>query len=220
MIAVSYSRIKDFEQCPLYFKEKYITKSFKEDSEAMSSGLEQHKQIEAHIRNGAALPKHLEHLAPLIANIRRAHEWVEPEQELAVDAKWAPVGWRDWDNVYIRAKLDLAAGRKDGRLTIIDWKTGKVGEGRDQMRLAAVMAFAHYDAERIDAAYVWTGHKQSDPFTIERKEEESLREHWEERAHEIQVADQHGYWRPTPSGFCRRCPVAPSVCPFKKSRRA
>lgn len=219
MIAVSYSRIIDFEKCPRYFQHKYILKSFKEDSAAMSSGLQQHKQIENFILGRAALPKPLTHLAGLIADLKQAHEWVEPEMALAVDINWQPRGWKDWDNVYIRSKLDLVGQPREGELSIFDWKTGKVSEQRDQMRLGAAVAVATFPGTKlIHAAYVWTQHKQSDLFTISQDEVASIREHFDERADEIQAANDSSNWRPTPSGFCTRCPVSERQCEFKRRR--
>jgi len=216
-VPVSYSRITDFEKCPRYFYHKYIAKSFKEDLAAMSAGLQQHKQIEEFIRCGAPLPKHIAHLKDLIANLQRTHEWLEPEKELAVDAYWAPVSWQDWDHVYIRAKLDVIGRRRPGELTIIDWKSGKVSEGRDQMRLAVAVAMAEYpDTELVRAAYVWTQHRQSDHFVVPREEVEEIREHFDERAYEIQVAGATGNWRPRPSRFCKRCSVSPQHCEYKR----
>jgi len=221
MIAVSYSRLSDFGRCPRYFFEKYVARSFKEETQVQSAGLQAHKALEEYTRSFTPLPVHLEHVAPLIEQIRATHERIEPERELAVDLHWQPCGWKEWGKVYIRVKLDLLGVKPGGtRVSVIDWKTGKISEGRDQMRLAAAVLFAHDPKiEVIDAAYVWTTHRHVDSFTIPRYGEAMLlQEYWDERAFEVQRCEESGNWQPKASGFCKKCPVAPDRCPYAKQR--
>jgi hypothetical protein len=150
--AYSYSALRGFEECPatMLYKRKRFPK---EESFALLVGKFAHAGIEEYLRSlrESGLPQdptivpdvvrelsaddrtpsdrvrmEVANLLSKFASEFVATTLVEPELELelAFDERWHPVGWRDWDVVRWRAKVDVFDRPEPGVLRVTDWKTG------------------------------------------------------------------------------------------------
>lgn len=148
----SYSRWGDYDRCPLYFKEKHITKSFKDaGGPAMQRGNDIHKGVASWLTGAAeGLPR------DAFANPRAEQILMElrdmpdklVEQQWGFTANWKPTGWFSKEagkETWLRVVLDVGLIYPDLTAEAIDWKTGKrYGSNQDQMELFAlgVMCYA------------------------------------------------------------------------------
>ena len=70
---------------------------------------------------------------PIITVLRKLAAKVE--LEWAFDRRWLPVSWKDWDNCWLRMKVDVCAETvKPPTVEIVDWKTGKIHDDHKQQR--------------------------------------------------------------------------------------
>lgn len=222
LIAWSYSRLSDFEQCPFMFYHKHITKQFKVDWDAphIINGRNVHKMFEDAIRKGTGLSESYRAFNHLIIALRA--KAAIAEKEFTWDAQGRMVSWFD-KNAYFRQKLDVICS--DVRPTsaiIIDWKTGKVRDQEtDQLRLyGGVLMKAQPELQEVYTAYVWLDHPDVPP-TIQgynRSEYQDIWESFEERADAIQRANQSGNWPKKPGFQCPWCPALPTQCEHAKNQ--
>src|ERR1043166_6297651 len=109
MIALSHSRLSDFNQCRLKFRLKYLDKAFPTEDMTKSPhlvrGANVHKSLENYVvkkRSGqenippSSLPE-VEGTKPMIDKIFESYDEVLPETKLAVNPEWHKVDWFDED---------------------------------------------------------------------------------------------------------------------------
>lgn len=231
LIAWSWSRLDTFEQCPKKFYGSNISKEFpKPNFEAthFRKGKAVHKVLEDYLRDGTPLPYpvpaltgseqffvDLKFLMPLLDTMRRA-EKVLPELQVTFDVKMNQISWFDkqaWCRVIFDALIivgDFAV--------VIDWKTGKVKEYTDQLKLFAGAVFTKYpNVKRILTAYVWCEHPTAPPTYAEytRDQQRSIWEEFGDRQNLIQMANESGNWPAKQNMFCKWCDARPDQCEFK-----
>ena len=143
----SFSRLKQYEECPAKAKFKNIDRLPEPPSTAMDKGMAVHKMAEAYIKGGISeRPLELIHFGDLFNELRDQYAagggiWVE--ESWCFDKDWEPVEYDDWDNVRCRIKVDVAAFFDDDTLEVIDWKTGQPSKFKaetyeDQLQLYAL----------------------------------------------------------------------------------
>lgn len=230
-IALSYSRISDYRQCPLKFKLKYLNKDpmFKEDeskSPHLVRGSNVHKALENYIVkktsgqtiiNPGSLPE-VESTKPLIDKFVASYETVIPESQIAVNSDWQRVEWFD-RSAYMRAIFDFIAIRPSD-IVIGDFKTGKLRdyEGTDekpgQLHLSAAIALQMWPTvPQIHTMYLYVDHKTPIVKTFTQNDREPLVKKFTEE-HAAINADKE--FKPTVNEFCKWCPATRSVCPFSR----
>lgn len=228
MIALSHSRLSDFNQCPLKFRLKYLDKAFPQEDESKNPhllrGKNVHKQLENYIvkkRSGqgaipvSTLPE-VEAGKLMVDKFFTIFNDVLPEAQLAVDIQWKQVDWFS-PNAYYRAIIDLI-GISDVEALAGDWKTGKVNDYSGyggQLHLTATMlmnVFPQY--ETVTTAYLYVDHKKSFATKFYRKEVESLTVHFDSESSRVNSEKD---WPPTPNDFCGWCPATKAQC--KHSRK-
>lgn len=152
----SWSKLKNYETCPLRHYEVDIAKLFKEDeSEALTWGNEVHKAAELYLKNGKALPAGMPVLQSWLERLDAAnYDQKLVEQNLAITKKFEPCGY--WDTkAWFRSKVDFLGIKKPVALAI-DWKTGKILEETQQLALMAACCFAHFpDIQKIRTEFAW-----------------------------------------------------------------
>ena len=92
--AWSYSRLKDYVDCPKKAYFKHVKKIKSIPGAALVRGTEVHGHLENYVTKRArSLPKDLLHpkLKTYVSDLRKLAIFVE--QELAFDALWSPVDW-------------------------------------------------------------------------------------------------------------------------------
>lgn len=228
-MALSHSRLSDFNNCPKKFWHKYIDKtpSFKEEgtSPHLVRGTNVHKQLENYIVKLNAGEKgirvssltEVENAKPVIDAMFSNYRAVLPEAQIAINDKWEQVEWFSKD-AYYRAILDVIAIRKEDIL-IGDFKTGKFVEytpatGYGQLELSAAMALAVWpESPTVNSAYIYVDHKKTIKKTYTRDNAPRLME-WFEKEH-IKVNAEENF-DPKANEFCRFCPATKLQCPYSR----
>lgn len=226
-LALSYSRLSDFEGCPLKFKAKYITKDYPDDSNnpAFAKGNAIHSQLEDYINykkaEDAEPPKMgtiANNVVPIIDKLYTACSGnIFAEKQIAVDQDWVKCDWFAPPSVVkYRAIIDMLAFVSDSELLINDFKSGKVREyeegPRTQLKLTAVMLFSLYPrVQKITTCYLFAEHKKTVKVTFYRHELEDLRKPFDEFHAMVQREEEFAFKK---NRYCNWCLY--TDCPVKK----
>lgn len=232
--AWSYSKLKNFEVCPKRHFHVDVVGDFREgDSEQLKWGNDVHDALASAIGNvgGKApdgsdskpLPATMAEWMPLVEARRRNREVgavVATELSLAINAHFQPTTWFGRDAWY-RAKVDVSVTFvRDGKGVGLaeDWKTGKPSEDSPQLRMTALVMFAHYpEVERVRSTFYWLKHGTETVETINRADQPSVWAGLAPRVEKLRVAyttpDPVRGFPEQPGHLCRRwCPV--KTCRF------
>lgn len=229
-IALSHSRLNDYNMCPLRFKAKYLDKDprFKEDgkkSPHLIRGENVHKALENYViqvTSGqepkiTSLPE-VEATKPYIDKIISRYRVVLPESQIAVNEKWERVEWFS-SEAYYRAIFDLIA-LNDDQFLIVDYKTGKMRDynggptGKGQLHLSAAIALHMWPTiESGKTVYAYVDHKQTIIRDFAQSEKAELTSHFDAEYAKVN-ADKD--FKPTPNEFCKYCPLTRKECPYSR----
>lgn len=231
-IALSWSRLSDYRQCPLKFKLKYLDKNpkFKEDESAsphLVRGKNVHAALENYVvqmtSNGelevkiTSLPE-VEATKPFVNRFLENYEQVIPETQIAVNPNWQRIEWFDRE-AYYRAIYDLIAINPLD-VVIVDYKTGKMRDydggpnGMGQLHLSAGIATALWPSvEKITTVYAYVDHKKTMPKTFTQEDGEKIRKHF---AEEYDQVNSDSAFKPKVNEFCKWCPATRDMCPYSR----
>lgn len=227
-IALSYSRLSTYENCPRKFKSQYITKTYPDDSDNphFVRGSKIHKQLEEYvIAMGAAadtfaeMPKlspESQNAVKMIESIFNSYSQIYTEQQIAVNKDLEQISWFSKD-AYYRVIYDLVALNGNEAL-LVDWKTGKVrdydNKPTGQLHLAAAIMFAiKPHLQKITTAYVFVEHKHTISKVFTRDMFDEMIPHFHE-AYDTVNADKE--FTPKVNKYCYFCHINPEECEFKK----
>lgn len=231
MIALSYSRLSDYRQCPLKFRLKYIDKvpNFQIDQanknphlvrgENVHKGLENYviklRAGESNIRPSTL--KEVEDTKPLINHLMKSYE-LFPEHQLAINSRFEKVDWFSKD-AWFRVIYDLIGFGPN--LLIGDYKTGKLTDYMGsidkpgQLHLSALVAFAlwpEYDV--VHASYFYVDHKKPVSIVLHRNE------HFEPLKTQLQTehdqVNSECEWGPKVNEFCKWCDATKDQCAYSR----
>lgn len=226
-IALSFSRLSDFETCPLKFKAKYITKDYPDESNnpAFEKGNAIHKQLEDYINykksTEAARPAMgsvAQNLVPMIDNLHKVCNGnIFGEKQIAVNQNWEKCDWFAPPSVVkYRAIIDMLAFVNDRTLLVNDFKSGKVRpyeEGETtQLKLTAAIMFSLYPKiEEIITSYLFVEHKSTVKVTFKREQLEVLKAPFDRAYAAVQVEKEFAFKK---NRYCNWCLY--QDCPIKK----
>lgn len=232
MIALSWSRLSDYHQCPLKFKLKYLEKHhlFKEESTSsphLVRGSNVHKALENYViqstSNGelevkiTSLPE-VEATKPFVDRFLTNYTTVIPETQIAINRNWERVEWFSKD-AYYRAILDLIALRPSD-VAIIDYKTGKMRDydggpsGKGQLHLSGAISLHLWpDIPEVSTTYAYVDHRQTITKKFTQADRQELREHFDEEHNRVNSDTK---FRPTVNEFCKWCPATRDMCPYSR----
>jgi hypothetical protein len=225
-IALSWSRLSDYLQCPLKFKLKYLTKEFPpedfEKSVHLVKGAQYHKQLEDYVlaKNGQApmpigFSKEIQETLPYVNKLYNIFQAVHAEAQVACTADWKATEWFG-GNVGWRAIWDVT-GLSADTCFIGDYKSGKIydyGSGYGQLHLSAVIGLNRFpQVEEIRTAYIYIEHKHVMPVTIKRSEVAPVQQYFEERFRQVQ---NEVAWEPTRNEFCKYCAATQKQCRYSR----
>lgn len=207
----SFSSWQTFERCKLTWYKQYVLKLPRTPPGAPAQrGIEMHKTIENHIKDGHPLTPELDRWSMAFSEIRAFPLFAE--HKIAVNRNWEVVDWRD-PSAWCRAVLDLKAILPN-MLSVFDWKSGKeYAEHYDQKELYAILALAeHPEAYSCRAIHVYLD-KKPGPGAQTRREyhRDSLparRAAWAARAAKMEHylnMEGSGHFIPEPNFSCRWC---------------
>lgn len=225
-MALSYSRLSTFEQCPAKFDYLYVTKRVKdEDNIHTVFGSRVHEKLEnagKHGGVGVVLgDMHLDpEIAPFLPLVQRILD--QPgeklfEHQMALTVAREPCDWFA-PEVWLRGIADVLIinGKTAAAL---DWKTGKVKNNPTQLMLFAAMVMSNMpQIDVVKTAFVWLQHNDITPATYTRAQLPTMWGQLLPRFHAVQESVDLGVFKTKPSGLCPWCP-AKGICPDARSRR-
>lgn len=181
MDAWSYSRLADWETCPLKAKLKHVDKIKEPGSQAMERGSMIHKLAED-FANGTTkvLAPELARFKPQFMDLKKQKPICE--EQWAFMADWTPTGW--FGGPWLRVKTDVSFKDAKGVAgTIIDHKTGKEkDEHDDQLSLYAVSFFSREPKLETVSSQLWyLDHGTMRDLDFTRDQLPLLQEYWNDR---------------------------------------
>lgn len=197
----SYSSIKTYEQCPQKFKFGRIDKLPEPSGEAAERGKALHSAIELSIKGELeTLPDEIAHLQGEINDLKAMN--AETEKQFAIDQDWKPVTFFD-KKARFRGVIDIYAKNGD-RAIVLDWKSGKVRDYSDQVRVYAAVSFALDDELQLVKPLIkFIDQKKEQEYpSIPREVYPSLRAEIERRMAHI---DDDKVYAPNPGFLCKWC---------------
>lgn len=212
-ISWSHSALESFETCP---QKHYRTRVAKDvhvdwDKPAILWGRDVHAALDRRLRLGAELPSNMsqyeKHAAKLEELAEDAGFKVLSELQLACTQQLKPCDWKDWDNCWARAAIDVALISPTHPLAMVwDWKTGKrkTGEGADQqLAICALLTFIHYPhVEKVSSGFFWLKENERDRVTFKRENMKLILKQVLPKVRALTDAHYHGQWPTRPSGLC------------------
>lgn len=216
----SYSSLTAFETCPRRFKLIKLTKEVSDPpNEAAAHGNEVHKALENALKDGRPLPEKYAQYQPMVNMVRMRPGKRLVEYKFALTAGFRPTEFFAKD-AWCRGVIDAAVlGTKSA--TVMDWKTGKVKEDHDQLKLFAGVTFAAYPyIEEVRTGYVWLAHNKLTPKTFTKDDTAEIWQEFLPRVQRLTRAAERDDFPPKPSGLCTKwCPVPNSKCEFSGRTR-
>lgn len=211
--AWSYSKLKNYEQCPKRMYEVDVQKNFQDGGgEALLWGNKVHEVLAAALSKGTPLPPEMAAYEYWVDRVRRGTGELQVEQKYAITRDFAPTTYFA-NNVWYRGIGDVIRLNDEVAL-ILDWKTGKILEDPVQLMLMAQCLFSHYPKlKAVRSSYVWL---KDDCETPELFTREEVAEQWVDLLPRVQAMEQsfiNMNFPPKPGRLCKNwCPV--SSCPF------
>jgi len=223
-IALSYSRLSQYELCPLKFKHQYITKTYPDDSDNyfFKKGQRKHEQLENRILcllNPNKVPlnydEDVEACFPLIDNIIAQFPHIKTEMKITISKKFKSIDWFSKTAMY-RAILDLLAIR-DSEALILDWKTGKFRDYDNsptgQLNLSSLLLFTiRPEIDIINNTYIFIDSKQKILKTFTRDQYEDLKAPFIESFKKV---NEDTKFEPKVNEYCKYCLLEKDQCPLK-----
>jgi len=218
-ITWSHSALKDYEGCPRRYHEVKVLKNYPfKDTEATLYGKELHTAAELYIKDDTPLPAQFAFLKDTLDALKAKPGRKLCEHEMGVTKDLKPCGFMAKD-VWVRGIADLLI-IDDDNLTakVVDYKSGNNKyPDREQLRLMALMVFAHFPhIRRVAGALLFV--VKEDMATASFMSGEATEYWWDyrERVARIERAHASGVWNPKPTPLCGWCPV--NSCEHNRKR--
>lgn len=215
--AWSYTALDRFRNCPKWYWHLNVQKDVKdEDSESAAEGRAIHLALYNRVCKGQKLPINLRFLEPVAARFVGLSGETTGELKFAMSRAFAPVEYFH-RSVFVRVVVDLLNLQDDTAL-VVDWKTGKVKPGFEQLRITAGVLASHLpEVKKFKLAYVWI---REPTITTDIVTREQLLDVWNKvlpDVAKIEQAIKMTEFPAKPSGLCRYCPVI--SCPHNTNDR-
>ena len=227
-IALSHSRLSDFNQCPLKFKYKYLDKlqNFQIDDKDKNVHLVRGQNVHAALEKYVIAKKaeapyktsltEVNNTIPLVDSIinKFGIENCYPEAQIAVDENWNKVSWFDKSTAY-RAIFDFSAVSEKSAI-IIDYKTGKFkdySETLGQLELSATIALSNFDVDTVKTLYAFTDHKKTIVRTYTK---DNLAEFIAHFNAELEKVNNEVDFKPKANQFCGYCEATKDQCKYSR----
>lgn len=206
-IAWSFSSLKKFKDCPKMYYETRIAKSVKQTpTEQILYGERAHKAFEVALTTNTPLEGDFKPYAAVAEKLRDVKGVFSAEQKLAITTSFKPATWFGKD-VWCRGVLD-AVWVDNNKAIITDYKFGKQRKDTGQLKLFALLLFAHHPAvERVNTGFVWMQTGKAEVEKYYRKDVPVLWQDILPDVRRLEYAHRTQTWVPRPSGLCNYCPV-------------
>jgi hypothetical protein len=178
------------------------------ETEAIKWGNRVHKALEDNIKSDTPLEETLSVFQTVLDSVRKIPGEFHAERKFAINRKFEPVDYDD-PTAWCRCITDLFIHCGDTAVAM-DWKTGKVKNDFEQLKLNALLIFAHYpEIERIKVAYIWLKFKKVTKNEYTRTGPQAAT--WDKFVMATTFMEnsyRNNFWPKRRSGLCRDwCPV-------------
>lgn len=238
MLALSWSRLKTFNECPRKFHLQFISKSFKEEEKSIHlvKGEQLHKQLEDYVnaKNGAGpmplgFSPEVRDTLPYVDRLFTLFDrGVFPEAQIACTQDWKQCEWFGKETAW-RSIWDVT-GLSTNSVFIGDYKSGKVypyGDGFGQLHLSAAMGLQRFqEVPEINTAYIYIEHKVIEKAKVTREPTDQVDAKGRKVPHLAQViahfdkefakVNSEVKFEPTPNENCKWCPATKGQCKFSR----
>jgi len=205
----SHTALKDYEGCPRRYHEVRVLKKYPfQETEATRYGNDLHKAVELYIKDNAAIPEQYAFVQPVVDALLKKSGRKLAEQKMAVTVDLKPCDWFD-KGAWARGIADLLI-IDDDNLTawVADWKTGNNKyPDRDQLRLMALLVFAHYPhIRKVNSALIFVVKDDMVKSKMSVDEFSTGWQEYRERVAKIEASVASGVWHPKQTPLCGWCP--------------
>jgi CRISPR/Cas system-associated exonuclease Cas4 (RecB family) len=208
--AWSFSRLKDYEQCPAKAKYKHVDKLKEPGNAAMDRGTAIHKLAEDFVKGDIMkLPPELQNFKKEFEKVRKQNQ-VFVEEQLTFDSNLKLMkdtkeqqAWFSY-KAWLRVKMDLRVLEKN-IMRLIDHKTGRVNEEhKEQLELYALIGFMLEPEIDIIDAELWYLDNATKPVAVRflRKNFAKIKKKWLLRVKPMMVDT---LFAPRPGRYCSWC---------------
>lgn len=215
----SYSKLKNFETCPLRYKEVDLAKPdpdrAQDRSPELERGDEMHEAMRNRVGGSTPLPPHfiyMERWAEKLSRVLHPTSIIQCELKLATTKDGKPSGYGD-RNTWLRGRIDYLNTIPEWRQgLVVDYKTGKMPKVWDgtQLTINAYLIFQHYHyVNKVRVDYLWTEYNDTTHEKYTRDQMPELMAAITPRVAKLEEAHNTGVYEPKPCGLCRDyCPVS------------
>jgi len=218
MKAWSYSSLTKFETCPYqYYRVKVVGDVTEPPTDATEWGTRVHEALEFRVRDKVPLPEWAKQWETLVSQFDRFDDRVFCELELGLTKNMQPTRF-DASDCWYRGIIDV--GVRGNKTYLGDYKTGKVKEDHDQLRLFAATYMTIYpEVTRCHTQYIWLKYDKVSNLLVGREDMPAIWQEFMGRVRRMENAFDLDKWPCKPSGLCNGwCPV--KDCQFWKPKRA
>lgn len=208
--AWSFSKLKNFETCPLRHEQVDLKKTFTEKQDPdgpLAWGNRVHTSMADALGKNVPLPAEMVDYQKWIDRVRAGPGQLLIEQKYAITREFKPTQYFA-PNVWYRGIGDVVRIDEPVAL-ILDWKTGKIKVDSVQLILMAQCIFSHFPSvQKVRSEFVWLAEDCSTPEHYTRQ---GVAAEWPGLLTRVEALE-HAYntkiYLPTPSRLCRQyCPV-------------
>jgi len=205
----SHTALKDYEGCPRRYHEVRVLKKYPfQETDATRYGNDLHKAVELYIKDNTAIPEQYAFVQPVVDALLKKSGRKLAEQKMAVTVDLKPCDWFD-KGAWSRGIADLLI-IDDDNLTawVADWKTGNNKyPDRDQLRLMALLVFAHYPhIRKVNSALIFVVKDDMVKSKMSVDEFSTGWQEYRERVAKIEASVASGVWHPKQTPLCGWCP--------------
>lgn len=213
----SFSRFSQWAKCALQAKLIHLDKMGVAQNEAMARGADIGARTEQYlIGKSPKMPEELKSLASDYAELRKK-KGLMVEDSWTMTANWTPTFATDWDNAWVRTKIDVAWISKRGKINVLSVRDSKTGKFREnqvdeymlQLDLYAASGIAQFpQVDEIDVQLLYTdlGIRYPEaPVVYTAAEALAAQKEWNKRVKPM-LADRT--FKPTASIQCNWCPFS------------
>jgi hypothetical protein len=211
----SYSKLKNYAECPKRMYETDIAKSVKDaGGEALEWGNLVHETLAKRLSQKVPLPPTMQNYEYWADRIDRGTGRLFVEQKYAITRDFRPTTYFAND-VWYRGIGDVVRIDKNVGL-VVDWKTGKVLEDSVQLMLMAQCLFSHFpELTHVRSSFVWLKDGCETPELFTRQEVANKWLTLLPKVHALEAATRSLNFPPKPGRLCKSyCRV--EQCPFWK----
>lgn len=222
----SFSSLSTYETCPYQAKLAKVDRIEEIPRGTPPSGMTEwpndrgtrvHDNAEMFVRGEVNEPcTELEHFVPELNKLKELYQSgiVAMEDMWCYDRNWSPVEADDFDNIWLRVKLDVAVFVDDNTAIVIDHKTGKKAGNEvkhaQQGQLYAVSTFMRY--LELEKVYVEFWYIDQNDITQQMYTRTAARKFWHSWNERATKMTSDVFFDANPNDWnCRFCPYGPEA---------